>query len=100
MLTIYSPVQRTLTLSSKASAPHRLTCRSVLTAACLPSTSRSWSQSSLLVTPDLSRSAPFTTLEGRLPDQVALLGVLNYLYGLRMSLLSVEYLVSATQHPR
>jgi hypothetical protein len=76
VLTIYSPVQHTLT----SSAAHRLTRRSVLTTACLPTTSRNWDQSSLLMTPDLSRSAPFTTMEGRLPDQAALLGVLNYLY--------------------
>lgn len=36
--------------------------------------------------------APVTTLEGRLLDQAALAGVLDYLYTLRLPILSVEYL--------
>jgi hypothetical protein len=35
--------------------------------------------------------APVTTLEGRLTDQAALSGVLNFLYDMGFSLLSVEY---------
>ncbi len=36
--------------------------------------------------------APVSTLMDRLPDQAALLGVLNTLYDLHLPLLSVEYL--------
>ncbi|MGB5620065.1 MAG: hypothetical protein WBM78_24710 [Desulfobacterales bacterium] len=36
-----------------------------------------------------------TTLVGRIRDQSELAGVLNTLYGLQMSLLSVEYIDSA-----
>ncbi len=35
---------------------------------------------------------PVTMLTGRLPDQAALLGVLNFLYNQRLPLLSVECL--------
>jgi len=37
---------------------------------------------------------PVTTLKGTLMDQAALSGILNTLYDLRMSVLSVEYLKS------
>ena len=40
-----------------------------------------------------SEGAPITTLSGWLPDQAALLGVLNALYGMHLPLVSVEYVV-------
>jgi hypothetical protein len=39
--------------------------------------------------------APVTTLEGRLIDQAALSGVLNFLHEMGFSLLSVEYVAEA-----
>ncbi len=35
---------------------------------------------------------PVTTLTGQVPDQAALVGLINALYGLGLPLLSVEYL--------
>ena len=46
-----------------------------------------------ITTHDRAGEMPVTTLSGWLPDQAALLGVLNTLYNLRFPLLSVEYLV-------
>ena len=37
-----------------------------------------------------TRAETVTTLSGRLPDQAALIGILNFLYDLRCSLLLVE----------
>jgi hypothetical protein len=45
-----------------------------------------------IATTDRAEEAPVTTLSGRLPDQAALLGVLNTLYDLHLPLLSMEYL--------
>jgi hypothetical protein len=39
--------------------------------------------------------APVTTLEGQLADQAALSGVLNFLYDMGFSLLSVEYMAES-----
>jgi hypothetical protein len=39
--------------------------------------------------------APVTTLEGRLIDQAALSGVLNFLHEMGFSLLSVEYVAES-----
>ena len=41
---------------------------------------------------DQAEKEPVTVLSGWLPDQAALLGVLNTLYGLHFPLLTVEYL--------
>jgi hypothetical protein len=40
--------------------------------------------------------APVTILEGRLADQAALSGVLNFLYDMGFSLLSVEYVAESS----
>jgi hypothetical protein len=50
----------------------------------------------------ISTSAPtegpvVTTLLGDLPDQAALMGVINFLYDLRLPVLSVEWLYSLDQ---
>lgn len=42
-----------------------------------------------------STSSPVATLIGELPDQAALFGVLNRLYGLGYPLVSVDYLYPA-----
>ena len=41
---------------------------------------------------------PLTTLSGRVPDQAALLGVLNCLYELRLKILSLESDANETIH--
>ena len=57
---------------------------------------KSWSDclgGMTVATHDRAGEAPLTVLSGWLPDQAALLGVLNTLYGLHFPLLSVEYQV-------
>ena len=58
---------------------------------------RSWSDrlgGMALVTCDEASEEPVTVLSGWLPDQAALIGVLNTLYNLHLTLLSVELAVS------
>jgi hypothetical protein len=47
-----------------------------------------------IMTPLQAGETPNTVLSGWLPDQAALLGVLNTLYSLHFPLLSVEYIES------
>jgi hypothetical protein len=43
-----------------------------------------------IIPPDVMDEPPVTTLNGRLVDQAALAGVLDYLYSLHLPILSVE----------
>ena len=40
------------------------------------------------------RGAPIAVIRGELPDQAALMGILNALYGFHLPLLSAEFLAS------
>ena len=52
-----------------------------------------------ITTSSRGNQGSITTLVGRIRDQAELAGVLSTLYGLHMSLLSVEYIDSAKLNP-
>ena len=59
-----------------------------------------WSErlGGMTVTTTEGRDSPdTTTIEGRLPDQAALTGLMNTLYELHLPILSVEYLEENTR---
>jgi hypothetical protein len=51
-----------------------------------------WFEGMTIVSPPPAGHSAITTLSGRLVDQAALMGVLNSLYNLRLTVLSVECL--------
>lgn len=60
--------------------------------------SQTWSQDfSNLSIETADATQPATTLTGALPDQAALFGILNHLYGLGFPLVSVECLAIAEE---